>query len=361
MTKFRGIFIFAAFGLLLGFWLDRQIYADNVRVIYYIFPILYVSLFTLAYNENNIIRLLFSSLLFSVFLSLPILPFSFWEEPENINHVICFLVGYPIFVYIGHCFHYAYHQDSNYNISYKSLFAAVWNTIPLLGLAFLFLASTQIIFMLGAYVYKSVGSDFLWEWYFGEKHLRIISNALFFFIGLNICKQNIQIIYSLRIVIVKAMYYLFPFVVLISISYFFFIFSNALFYKQSIPVNLNVLIPLIILGIIFFNAYIQDAEDNSIMPNSYNIFIKFYRVILFALTIMLTKSVLNQYTFDVNICVYLLTGISLSLIYFITIIFPKDKELKYVKLGNTYTSIFYMISLFLLNIPYYPINLILNN
>ncbi len=360
MTKFKGLYIFAALGLLLGIWIDRQFYADNLRVIYYIFPVLYACLFALAYNGNNTIRLLFSSLIFAVILSLPILAFSFGEEPPNINHVICFLTGYPIFIYIGHCYHYAFHQDSTYKINYKALYAAVWNTIPLVGLALLFVAFTQIIFMLGAYAYKSIGSDFLWALYFEEKHFRIITNALFFFVGLSICQQNIQIIYSLRLIIMKAMYYLFPFVVLITISYFFFIFSNTIFYKQSIPINLNVMIPLIFLGVIFFNAYIQDVDDNSVMPASYNIFIKFYRVILFILTVMLANTVINEYTFDINICVYLLSGLAVTMIYCLTVFLPQDKEFQYIRLGNIYVALYYVIALFLLNIPYYPVVIMLN-
>ncbi len=357
----KEIFIFAAFGLLLGFWLDNLIHQDNLRAIYYIFPTIYAYLFCLAYNSKHIFRLSISSLIVATFLSLPILPFYFGEEPDNVNHIICFLIAYPLFIYIGHCFHYAYHQDSSYRVSYKSLFAAVWNTIPLIILASLFLALTQIIFMLGAYVYQSVGNNFLWELYFNTMHFRIITNFLFFFIGLNICQQNIQIIYSLRLIIIKGMYYLFPFIVLISISYFFFILSNFLFYKQSIILNLNVLIPLIFFGIIFFNAYIQDADDNSVMPQSYNIFIKFYRVILFALTVMLTNSVLREYTFDINILVYLVSAIILTLIYCITIVFPKDKEFNYIRLGNIYVALFFVISLFGLNLRYYPISVVLNS
>lgn len=361
MTRFKDVYIFAALGLLLGLWFDKLYYADSLRVIYYFFPALYACLFAIAYDGNHTLRLMFSSLIAAIFLSLPILPFSFGEEPNNVNHLICFLSGYPVFIYIGHCFHYSYHQQSSYKIDYKLLFAAVWNTIPLIGLAFLFVAFSQIIFILGAYVYKSVNNSFLWEWYFEERHFRIISNSIFFFTGLCICQQNIQIIYSLRLIIIKAMYYLFPFVVLISMSYFFFIFSNTMFYKESIPVNLNVLIPLVILGIIFFNAYIQDVDDNSSMPESYNIFIKFYRVVLFVLTIMLANTVLQTYTFDINICVYLITGLALTLIYFLTAILPRDIEFKYIRLGNVYVSIFFIVSLFMLNLPYYPVVLTLNN
>lgn len=352
--------MFLTLGLILGLWLDRQIYVSNLKVIYYVFPTLYVTFFALSYNGHHTLRLLITSFATALFTSLPLLPFTFWQEPKYINHLICFLAGYPIFIYTAHCYHYAYHQDSTIKVSYKSLFAAVWNTIPLISLAFFFLASTQAILILGSYAYKSIGNDFLWQWYFGSMHFRVIANSIFFFIGLNICQQNIQVIYNLRTIIVKAMYYLFPLVVVISFSYFFFLFSNTMFYKQSIPLDLNVLIPLIFLGILFFNAYIQDADDNNFMPNSYHIFIKFYRIILFILTIMLAKTVLAIYTFDINILVYLLSSISLTATYFLTIFCSKEKELKYVKSGNIYTSLFCLIALFLINIPYAPVIMVFN-
>jgi len=361
MSRFKDVYIFSALGLILGLWFDKLYYADNLRVICYLFPALFGCIFAIAYNNKNTLRLLLSSFVVTGFLTLPILPFSFGEEPANINHLICFLFGYPVFIYIGHCYHYAYHQQSSFKIDYKLLFAAVWNTIPLIVLSFLFVASSQIIFILGAYVYKSVNNPFLWDWYFGERHFRIISNSIFFFIGLCVCKQNIAVIYSLRLIIIKAFYYLFPFIVLISMSYFFFIFSNTMFYKESIPVNLDVLIPLIILGIIFFNAYIQDIDDNSSMPESYNIFIKFYRIVLFAITLMLANTVLEMYTFDVNICVYLISGLALTAIYFLTIFLPKQFEFSYIRKGNVYVSLFFVISLLILNIPYHPVVLTLNS
>lgn len=350
------VYIFAILGLLLGVWLDVQIYSDNLHIISYVFPTLFASIFALTFNNKNNLRLILSSSLVALFLSLPILPFNFGEEPANVNHVICFLVGYPLFIFITHCFHYAYHNESSYKISYKSLFAVVWNTFPILLLSMLFVALTQIIFMLGAYVYKSVGNDFLWQLYFDDMHFRIITNSLFFFIGLSICQKNLQVIYSLRVLVIKAMYYLLPFLALISISYFFFIFTNTLLYKQSIPINLNVLVPLIFLGIIFFNAYTQDSDENFSSPTIYSRFVKFYRIVLFALSCRLITYVFQDFTFDVNILVYLFCGLGLTFVYFITIFFPREIEFKYIKLGNIYIALIYIIALFILNIPYLPIN-----
>lgn len=234
MKLSKGLFIFAGIGLALGIIIDQIIHRDDLRVVHYIFPSLIAYLYALTYNGEHSIRLAITSTLTALLLSLPLAPYMLGDEPQHFNHVICFVLIYPLFVYIGHCFHYAYHHDSKLKVSYKSLYTAVWNTFPHLFLATLFLALSQIILGFGALVFKSIGSMFLWDLCFNNLHFRIITNVLFFFIGMNICYQNISVVYNMRILIMRAMFYLFPFVALISISYFFFIFSNYVTFKQQI-------------------------------------------------------------------------------------------------------------------------------
>lgn len=349
----KGLYIFAFIGLALGLISDWLFRHQDLHVVHYVFPTLFAYLFTLAYNGKNIIRLFFSSLIAATILSFPLLPYLFGATPKHMNHIMCFVFIYPLFVYIGHCFHYAYHQDSNFKVSYKSLYAAVWNTFPYIFMATLFVALAQLILILGAFAFHSVGVNFLWDLSFDNLHFRIITNVIFFFVGLSICQQNIEVIYNLRNVIIRAMFYLFPFVALISISYFFFIFSNYITFQQPILNNLKVLIPLVILGLMFFNAYLQDGEDQSVAPPTYNNFVKFYRIIFFGMTIMLGVTVVHEYSFDINVLIYLISVIILGFVYFITIFMPKELECKYIRLGNIYTAAFFMVSLFILNFPYY--------
>lgn len=360
MKLSKGLYIFTGIGLALGITIDQIIHQDDLHVVHYIFPTLIAYLYTLAYNGQHSIRLIFTSTLTAFLLSLPLYSFIFGEEPEHFNHVICFVLIYPLFVFIGHCLHFAYHHDSKLKLHYESLYTAVWNTFPYLFLATLFLALAQIILGFGALVFKSVGSMFLWNLCFNNLHFRVITNVLFFFIGMSICQQNISMVYNLRALIIRAMFYLFPFVALISISYFFFVFSNYVTFKQQIVHNLNVLIPLVVLGIAFFNAYLQDGEDKNAAPDTYNNFIKLYRAVFFALTIMLTHASATEYSFDINVLVYLICICFLGFVYFITIFLPKELEFKYIRLSNIYTAIFFMLTLLILNFPYYPLVYTLN-
>lgn len=361
MKLSKGLFIFAGIGLALGVTIDQIVHHDDLRVVHYTFPTLIAYLYALAYNGEHSIRLIFTSTITAFLLSFPLAPFLFGEEPEHFNHVICFVLIYPLFIFIGHCFHYAYHHDSTYKVSYKSLFTAVWNTFPHIFLAALFVGLGQLILGFGALVFKTAGSMFLWDLCFNNLHFRIITNIIFFFVGMNICYQNIGVVYNLRILIIRAMFYLFPFVALISISYFFFIFSNYITFKHQIVQNLNVLIPLVVLGITFFNAYLQDADDKNATPQTYNNFIKLYRVVFFALTIMLAHASSTEYDFDINVLVYLICVVFLGFVYFITIFFPIELEYKYIKLGNVSTAIFFMLALLILNFPYHPLIYTLNS
>lgn len=356
MTFKKGIWIFALIGLILGVILDLLIRYQNTTLFYYSFATLFGLLYALAYDEKNLIRLIGSSFIISLILSIPMLTVKLNIEPRHYLHVLTFLVAFPFFVYVGHAFHYALHRDNTLPVTYNSLFEAVWNTLPLIFIAFLFSSLANLLIMMGAFIFKTVNSLFLWNLYFYNHHFNLITNTILFFIGLGIAQQNINIIYNLRFLLLRIIYYLFPFLALISVLYFILYALHSLSGGIQYIDPLLLLVPLTILGIIFFNAYFQDGKTESNYPEWLKTSLKGYRVILFILAVIMVYKVLNQYSIEINSLIYLLVALLFTLTYAITALLPESKEKHWVKIGNVGTAMFFMFALFFLNLPYLNID-----
>ena len=355
MPSKKGIYLLTLIGLLLGFALDGLIRNEIIKIFDYALISLFALLYALAYNDKNCLRLVASSALVALFLSLPLLPMEARFAVLPFEHWFTFLCAFPIFIYVGHSFHYAYHHDNTWRISYTSLFAAVWNTIPLLCVAAVFSALANLLILLGAFIFRTVGSDFLWNLYSNNLHFRLISHVTLFFIGLGIGQQNIKIIYSIRFLLLRMMYYLFPFLALISIVYFILYIGHSLNGGEEYINPLTILIPLTSLGIIFFNAYFQDGSVESGAPFGLKLLLRIYRVILFLLILMMTHKIFQSYSLDINVVICINTVTLYSLTYAITAWFSESMEKKWVRIGNIFSALFFMIILFLLNLPYMPI------
>jgi hypothetical protein len=349
----QGIYIFTLMGLLLSLLLDCMMRYEVKTAFYYMLPTLFSLFYALSYNEKHSIRLIKSSLIAAVFFSFPLLTFYFTLQP-NKTHTVAFLVAFPMFAYVGHAFHYAYHHDNCWRVNYKNLFAAVWNTIPLLILAGLFTGLAQALLYLAAYMFKTVGNTFLWSLLFENYHGRLISSVTLFFAGLAIGKQNISIIHSLRFLLLRIMYYLFPVLALISIVYFVLCLSHFITHHTALT-DLEMLMPLNILGIIFFNAYFQDGSVDSDAPAWLKYTFKIYRVVLLIQMLTMTWHIFRSFSFDSNVLIYLLVAIFYALTYAITACMPKQHETQWIQRGNISTALFFILSLFLFNLPYIPI------
>ena len=355
MPSKKGIYLFTLIGLLLGFALDGLIRNEITKVFDYALIGLFALIYALAFNEKNCFRLIASSFIIALFLSLPLLPLEASVPSRHLEHWLTFLCAFPLFVYMVHSFHYAYHHDNTSRISYNSLFAAVWNTIHLIFVAGLFSTLANLLILLGAFIFKTVGSDFLWDLYSNNIHFQLISHTTLFFIGLGIGQQNIKIIYNLRFLLLRMMYYLFPFLALISMVYFILYLSHAAGGGEEYVNPLIILIPLTALGIIFFNAYFQDGSVESGAPSWLKLLLRVYRVILFLLVVMMTHKIFQSYSEDVNVLICIITGILFSLTYAITAWFPETMEQKWVRIGNISSALYFIAVLFLFNLPYMPI------
>ena len=142
---------------------------------------------------------------------------------------------------------------------------------------------------------------------------------------------------------------------MISTLYFVLYFTHSLANGQEYINPLAILIPLTSLGIIFFNAYFQDGSVESGAPSWLKLLLCIYRVILFFLVLMMTYKIFQGYSLDINVVIYLITIILYSLTYAVTAWFSESMEQKWVRLGNISSALFFIIVLFLLNIPYLPI------
>lgn len=357
MSAKKGIYIFTLLGLLLGVTLDSLYRYHNETAFYYMSITLFCLLYALAYNEKHSLRLLASSFIVALVLAFPILPLGAGFDLDNTEHMLTFLCAFPVFIYVGHSFHYALHHDNTWKIHYSSLFAAVWNTISLLFIASIFSSLANLLIILAAFIFKAVGYNYLWTLYFENHHFYMIINVTLFFIGLGIGQQNINIIHSLRFLLLRMMYYLFPFLALISIVYFILYLVSTTPKGEEYVNPLFILIILVSIGILFFNAYFQDgkATQETQTPYWLILLLKIYRVVLLLLTVMMTYRIVHENYLDVNIIVYLCAILLFSLVYALSIWGTEADERKWIYAGNIGTALFFLIALYLLNLPYLPI------
>lgn len=352
----KGIYIFALIGLFLGETIDLLIRYKNTTLFYYAFVSLFCYLYVLAYNEKNVFRLIGTSLLIALFLSVPFIGLHIDDSSQYDMHRLTFFFIFPVMVYIGHAFHYAYHHDNTWKTHYSTLFAAVWNTILLLFVALFFTFIAYLLIMLAAYIFKTVNNLYLWNLFLNNAHFRLICDLTLFFMGIGIGQQNIEIIYSLRLLLLKMMYYLFPFLALITTLYFFLYLGHSFSAEKDYREPLMILFPLITLGIIFFNAYFQDGNTNTETPAWLKISLRIYRVVLFFLTVMMTYKMLRENFLDINTLIYLSLAILFSYTYAITAVLSEPLEHKWVKIGNVSAALFFITALFLVNLPYIPVH-----
>lgn len=351
----KSICLFAMIGLLLGFIIDVWGRYQNLALFSPAFVSIFSFLYALAYDEKNVFRLIGSSFIVALFLSLPLLGLNFNSPTFNDLHFISFLVLFPLFVYIGHCFHYAYHHDNTWRIDYNTLFAAVWNTILLLFVASIFAFLGHMLIMLAAFIFKTVGNLYLWDLFWINPHFRFIMSVTLFFIGLGVGQQNIEIIYSMRFLLLKMMYFLIPFLAAISTLYFILYLGHLSSAEKEYINSLTVLLPLTLLGIIFFNAYFQDGTTYKDVPPWLRISLRVYRVILFILILMMSYKIVHEISLDINGLIYLFMVVLFGFTYAITALISEPMEQKWIRIGNVSTALFFIIALFLVNLPYAPV------
>ncbi len=360
MAAKKELLIFALIGFVLGFIIDHLIYNLNFSLTCYALPTFFSLLFTLSYDGKNILRLLGSSLVTALLASIPLINVMVTSSFNPSYHLLCFFVLYPVFCYILHSFHYGIHHENTLCVSYRILFEGLWTTIPLLVFASLFAALANGLIVLAAMLFRTVNHDWLWHFYLINPHVHFISASIWFFIGLALAQQNIQLIYNLRFLLLKMMSGLFPLLALISTIYMFLYIINLSSGYSSVN-TLFVLTPLCVLGIIFFNAYFQDGTDPEPTSPWFLWFLKSYRVLLFLITLLVIYNLFKQITVETNTLVSIISLFLFTLTYAISAFLKPEQEVSCIGKGNIITGVFFAVGLFLCNLPYFPINFTISN
>lgn len=358
-AKNKGIYSLGLLGLMFGFSLD-VLWRHQVAEVYpYTLLTLFALLFGLAYNHQQSLRLIFTSFLVAAFLTLPVLPLSPYADGLATEQVFSMLLLYPVFCYIGHSFHYAYHHGNSFKLNYSKLYAAVWNSIPLLMIASVFLCLSHLLVILTALIFKTANLNFLYDLYFHNVHFLIVFNGAMFFIGLGIGQQSLKMVYNLTHLLARMMYYLYPFLAFISILYVLLYWINTSTSGKQYIDPLFILPPLIILGIIFFNGYFQDGKHLAQYSKTLNRVLKVYRVVLFVLTSMLTYHIFKVMSLPLNGLLFLSVLVLYAVAYAVTACMSKDHENEMIRRLNIAIALFFLVAFFTFNNPAKPVNLVI--
>lgn len=362
MPEKLGIYIFILLGLFVGTTLDLLVRWQVTTFFYYTFIATFAFLYALSYDGKKDLELVGSSLMMALLLSIPFIAFNqqIIEMSHNLDNKLVFWFIFPFFFYIAHCFNYAFHQDNTWRVSYVSLFAAVWNTIILLIIAMLFSSVACGLIMLGAIIFKATGFDFLWK-LLNNTHISFILNTTLFFVGLSIGQQNLNIIYSIRFLLLKAMYYLFPILASISILYLVLYLVQIITGGVEAVQPLMILAPLSVMGILFFNAYYQDGDSEVVAAYWLQHFLKVYRVALFIIVLMMLYHLFKRYAVNSNFLIVVLCALFFSFTYAITAYLTEPEEKKWIRIGNISTALFFLAAVFLFNLPYMSVNFTVGN
>lgn len=355
MSENRSVLLFGVIGFLLACLLDFMMRYTVHPLVCYAYPLIAVLAYSLAYDEKNRLSLMLSSLVLAFILVLPIWGIHFNSSTQANSGEMTLWFGYPLFLYMGHCFHYAYHRDRSIFINYSSLFEGVWNTVPFLLAALFFSSLANIVLYVGAYIFKSVNSEFLWNWYIQNQHTKLIISLTLFFLGLGIAQANARIIYNFRLLMLRMMYFLYPLLALISVVYMLLYFVNQLIGNQ-VASAVEELLPQVFLGITFFNAVFQDGKNAFHYSSLMNYFLKVYRVVLLILAFMMITMLPGFSYYDLNIVLYFALPVLYGLVYALTILFSDETESLWLTRGNLIVALIFVLAYLLINNPLHSLD-----
>lgn len=361
--------MYTIIGLLTGVYLDWVFDIQLVYPAFKLIPLLSALLFGLSYNGHHGWRLLTYSILGALFLCWPLFlsvpdflsshpnppAQSLGEVAEKVQgalHLLSYLIGFPLVFYVVHAFFYAMYREQKLFPSYQQLFLAVWNTVPLVSTAILFLLLAQGLIYLTALIFQSTGSEQPWHFLVQNHHFQLISTAMLFFIGIGIARQNESLINQLRQLVLSIFYYLLPFLSLIILLYLvlFLIFGHS---------PSGIMPTLIILGIVFYNAYFQDGSNERPYPLLIGLLIRAALVVMAILAYIYTKHLLLYIIppslFPLNIGLYIAVVVGYAFVYATAALFPTHMEIAIIKKANIGIAVFFVFLMQCANNPWKPI------
>ncbi len=374
MRNFRkALLIYLSLGLLLGglwdifWWLHLSKHAPvnflSSLPLYFGLSIFCLT-YALSFNEKHNIRLMVSSFFVAALLSLPFFIIQHFyipairslDLPDNDLRLLSCLLLTPILIYVGHSFHYAYHQDNTWKVSYSSLFAAVWDSFVLLTIAGAFAQISTFLIFLATVLFDSVGFNTLKIIYFNG-YFNLVLHSILLFIGIAIAQQNHKMVHNLRFLLLRMMQFLFPLLAVISIVYFI-LYVVALVFppggEHFTPIPL--LAVMILLGIVFFNACFQTGTDSINFPNWVLFWLNVYHVVLFCLTLELIHLCLTSAVLPLNVILLLMIGFLYTLSYASSVFLQSRQKAHWIRASNISIALFFLVSVLIINNPIHPLS-----
>lgn len=325
--------------LLGGLWNSFMMIPFTYSMIMY-----FGGLYALAYNGCHNKRLLVTSFLLALLLSLP-----FFYSENTIPFADWFIL-LPFLFYIAHSFHATLHEKSSYNIHYIDLFYTVWNTGIILGIAALFalLVNGLILLLVGMLKIAGIETSFLLNnaYYLVFRYLGLL------IIGIGIIKQQVSIVYKTRLLAFQLAWFIYPLIIVFSLIAL--ILYGVNYHNTD---NTNALRPFLVtffvLGLLFFNAVFQEGKRLPQYPYWLSHLVKIYPIFLGCLAIILFCHAM-EYVFSVRnvwliATLILLYGIS----YAISVFLKEDKAVSLIKSINVVLAIYFVIVALIANSPVY--------
>ncbi len=354
-TSNRLISLYLLIGFITSLCLSALYMKGGENLFSYSFIFCFPFLYCLAFNGQNALRLIITSMLASLLVSLPFIGIQ-WQIPEQVNlQLLSFFVLFPIFFYAVHCFHAVIHQDNSLKLKYTDLFSIVWNSLPMILIAAVFSAAGQGLLSLTAVMFKSIEIYFLYDVIYTPYYF-FLSNITLFFVGLAIAELNREVVYNIRFIIFRAVFYLLPCLALMTILYFVLYWIQFLTAKSLSFYPVGILLELTAAGILLINGWFQDGQQ----PLEYPVLIKklldVYRVVLFFISLMLAYEVCRLIDIFPNLLLSLAALILFSFAYAITVFMKEQQGRKKMADFNIYISLLFLLVFFIINNPFYPIH-----
>ncbi|MCC5792491.1 MAG: hypothetical protein JJT82_07805 [Legionellaceae bacterium] len=348
-TDNKNILVYLILGLLSGSFLALLTWQQLTSIYLYTVPLLFALFFALAFNGKQTLRLLWSSAALALILGSPLLALS-KSQHHGLESMLWIL---PIACYVAHAFHYAIHLDSSLKPSYQSLFFAVWNTIPLLLVAGLFSLIGVSLLYLTALIFYSLQYNAFGDFIVNNSYFVLISRTTLVFTGLGIAKQNLPLMNNLRLVLLRVIYYLYPFLALISLLYLILFTAHYIGDAQKSDATGMVLLSLVSLGIIFFNAIFQEGKSDIYPSKTMLFFLKLYRISLLPLGLIMAFELWSpERSANFLLIISLLTLYSIS--YCLSVFSGKSRATKAIQAANISIALFFVFVFLLINNPLYP-------
>lgn len=346
------LYLYSFVGLIVAAFAEILYLGQIGDFVYSAFPLVFSILFLLSYNGFNTLQLFISSFILSFILCIPLIGIDTWTD-----HQVEFVILFPFLVFMAHCFHYAYHRNHTLRMDYSILFEAAWNGLMILlfGVIFDFAINAFIIFLV--WVIAKSASSHLYSFIVEGVAVPSFLGILFMFIGMGITHKHILSFNRLRFTLISCMYYFLPILLLGNITYFICFFNNP---GEHPDVNISHLFELIILSLIFMNAYYQDGDRENQRLAWLDSVLRVYKVLLLAMLLTVSYYAYSYMSLNTNQLILLTLMLFSGWIYAQSAFLSDQRAQEEIEYSNKCIVFVFIIAIYLVNLPYLSVHFTLN-